>query len=110
MTRPQIRSLSRLWDLPEWMQEGACIFEGDPDWWFPENRGPVATQETRQAISICRTCPVQLQCLAYANEHHEQGIWGGSTDQQRASRRQRTWQQPPTAKERLPKCSLLSSC
>lgn len=57
----------------EWMQKSDCR-EVDPELFFPskgENTGAFAKQ-------ICRRCPVQADCLAYALKHHEPfGIWGG---------------------------------
>lgn len=108
MTKPLMRSFHRLWDLPEWMQEGTCVFEGDPDWWFPEKGGPVAILESRQAVRICDRCPVRTECLTYADEHHERGIWGGLTEQQRTLRR-RNIRRRHSDTERLHLCSLSSS-
>lgn len=109
MTKPLTRTFSRLWNLPEWMQHGTCTYEGDPDWWFPEKGGPMVTEQIRLAQTICSHCPVQLQCLAYANEHHERGIWGGLTEQQRTLRRRRDRRQTSATTERLHLCSLSSS-
>lgn len=85
------KPVSRLWDTPDWMKKAACIIEGEPEWWFPERDGTLQTaQAATMAIRICNTCPVQRKCLAYADEHHEQGIWGGLTEHQRALRRTTT--------------------
>lgn len=36
------------------------------------------------AKSLCRECPVQLQCLADALDNHvEFGVWGGLTERER---------------------------
>jgi Transcription factor WhiB len=35
-------------------------------------------------VRLCHECPVQLQCYCYALLRGEQGIWGGSTDEERA--------------------------
>lgn len=35
-------------------------------------------------MSLCSMCPVQLPCYCYALLRGEQGIWGGSTDEERA--------------------------
>lgn len=38
----------------------------------------------REAMDICRTCPVRRQCLDHAIMHGEvTGIWGGKTPEQR---------------------------
>jgi len=42
------------------------------------------TEEARQAISICRTCPVVEQCRDYAVRNtYAAGIWGGTTSADR---------------------------
>jgi hypothetical protein len=42
-----------------------------------------------RAINICRVCPVQEPCLQWALEHHETGIWGGTTERRRQELRRR---------------------
>src|SRR5688500_8550112 len=44
----------------DWRAMGACS-STDPDLWFA-----VGAMEHKQAKRICRECPVQGQCLAYA--------------------------------------------
>ena len=62
---------------------GEC--EGkDTAWWYP---GFGAKKEERvnneKAISLCRKCPVRLDCLKYALEWEAFGIWGAFTERQR---------------------------
>lgn len=33
--------------------------------------------------SICGSCPIYKQCLSYALEHEQYGVWGGMTSQER---------------------------
>ena len=73
----------RLFDMPSWMIQGLCAEGSYPDLWFPETAGRM-NYETRQAIEICTQCPVKELCLAYAMKHGEHGVWGGTTEQQRA--------------------------
>lgn len=35
-------------------------------------------------MKYCSVCPVILECLNYAIAHDEQGVWGGTTENQRA--------------------------
>lgn len=57
----------------DWMENGECN-KYDPDLWFPEKE---SSKEGNRAISICRTCPVQLKCLEYAIRNDiRYGIWG----------------------------------
>lgn len=37
----------------------------------------------RFARSLCAKCPVRDLCLQYAVEHHEIGIWGGTSETER---------------------------
>lgn len=60
-----------------WMAEGLCA-QTDPELWFPERGG-----SNREAKDICAKCPVRDLCLAYALEHSEVGVWGGTSDAQR---------------------------
>ncbi len=61
-----------------WVVFGACR-EVDPDLFFPSTR-----EDSDHAISICATCPVQIECLDYALEAGERyGIWGGLTEKKR---------------------------
>ena len=67
----------RLGEPEPWMENAVCR-QTDPELWFPElgSSGRVAKQ-------ICQQCPVLEQCLAYALEHQERGIWGGTSEKQR---------------------------
>jgi WhiB family redox-sensing transcriptional regulator len=70
-----------------WMAYAICP-EVDPEIFFPETRGSqdgiLAVHSGRYARQVCRTCPVQPECLAYALERPElRGVWGGTTEQQR---------------------------
>lgn len=63
---------------PAWTEQALCA-QTDPDEFFPEKGG-----STRQAVAICRRCPVREQCLDYALEHGERfGIWGGVSERDR---------------------------
>lgn len=60
----------------DWMDSAACRADGvDPEGWFPTTSD---LSESRAAIKICRTCPVQAECLQYAKRiHPTAGIWAG---------------------------------
>ena len=63
---------------PSTWDDAACR-RGDLEVWFDHD------QELRNiAIAICQTCPVKVECLAYALEHRmDYGIWGGKTERER---------------------------
>ena len=61
-----------------WQDRAACLGM-DPDLFFPE-RGA----STREAKSICRSCPVRVDCLEFALANGEKfGIWGGMSERER---------------------------
>lgn len=55
-------------------KHGAC---GDPAvdsaWFLPE----ASDAEARRAQRVCAGCPVKAECLAWATDHSEWGVWGG---------------------------------
>ncbi|MEV4432935.1 WhiB family transcriptional regulator [Streptomyces sp. NPDC049555] len=83
-----------------WRQYAKCRHE-DPDLFFPIGRSGPALAQAEDAKSVCRTCPVQEQCLRWAMETgQEYGVWGGtSEDDRRALRRARQRRQRAAAGE-----------
>lgn len=45
--------------------------------------------EQRAAKAICRGCTVAPECLAYALDHQEGGVWGGLTENERVELKRR---------------------
>jgi len=74
--------------MTEWRERAACSGSPEPDLWFS---APTETADRWEALSICRTCTVQTECLDYAlTEQMPFGIWGGMTpDQIRIIQRRR---------------------
>jgi WhiB family transcriptional regulator, redox-sensing transcriptional regulator len=75
--------------LPDEFGHGApaCADE-DPELFWPLTE--LATRQIERAKAVCRACPIQASCLRWALRHGEQGIWGGTTEEERARlRRQR---------------------
>ena len=62
----------------DWMDDAACAGE-DVNKFFPD----MPNSRALDAKAICKTCPVINDCLQHALEHYEQGVWGGTTDNQR---------------------------
>lgn len=60
-----------------WMADALCA-QTDSELWFPE-----LGSSANAAKRICQQCPVLEQCLTFALEHHERGIWGGTSEKQR---------------------------
>ena len=73
-----------------WTEQALCA-QTDPDLWWPEKPGAgyvtIDGDRMSHAKAICRRCQVQPECLAWALEHHEEGIWGGTTANERARMR-----------------------
>jgi WhiB family transcriptional regulator, redox-sensing transcriptional regulator len=80
---PVIPSPTAIPPIGNWHRRGACAGE-EPEAFFPANGDSGA-----QARGICVTCPVREDCLRYATEADEFGIWGGLDQQQRRALRRR---------------------
>ena len=70
-----------------WMSRGACR-QADPELFFPV---PAITgltaRQVEAAKAVCGHCSVRANCLSYALEAMPEGIWGGTTlDERRAVR------------------------
>jgi hypothetical protein len=57
-------------------ERGNCTTGGDPDVFFDE-------ESPEPALALCASCPARALCLAYALEHEQHGIWGGTTPAER---------------------------
>ena len=65
-------------------REAAVCRDADPELFFPIGTTGPALRQTQEAKRVCRTCPAQTQCLAWALEHGvTDGVWGGTTEDQR---------------------------
>lgn len=62
-----------------WQEFSRCKEEDvDPDSLF------VLGAAQNKAARICDSCPVKVDCLADALDHHEEfGVWGGMTERER---------------------------
>lgn len=67
-----------------WTERAACKGE-DTDLFFP-GRG----EEQVGVLALCGVCPVRAECLAYALEHEDVGVWGGTSAKQRRAIRRRS--------------------
>lgn len=70
-----------------WMPDGSCVEVEDPDIFFP-NRD--TEKKVPLAKAICAGCVVRVECLDYALRTPGCiGIWGGTTNTERADLRRR---------------------
>jgi WhiB family transcriptional regulator, redox-sensing transcriptional regulator len=68
---------------PPWLGDAACIGE-DPDLFFGTDAGKFSGPKTKQAIAICKDCPVIKKCLSWALQTGDGfAVLGGMTPQQR---------------------------
>ena len=76
--------------LHDWRNGAACR-NSDPDLFFPVGSEGSPVDEILAAKTVCRSCPVEGQCLQYAFETNQPtGIWGGTTEEERR-RLRRAW-------------------
>ena len=68
--------------MSNWISRGACRHE-DPELFFPiASTGP-ALQQISAAKAICGRCTVHASCLSYALDTMPDGVWGGTTGDER---------------------------
>jgi WhiB family transcriptional regulator, redox-sensing transcriptional regulator len=66
-----------------WRENAACR-DADPDLFFPIGAAGNSLRQADEAKRICRRCPAQNQCLAWALENGiTDGVWGGTTENER---------------------------
>lgn len=70
-----------------WRAAGACL-HADPDLFFPISDTGRALAQIVRAKEICAGCLARRECLEFAQANEPiQGIWGGTTSQERAAAR-----------------------
>lgn len=69
--------------IPEpWVDEAICP-QVDSAIFFPGDGGSTVAPKR-----ICRVCPVESSCLAYALKHEiQEGVWGGTSPRERLALR-----------------------
>ena len=65
--------------LGPWTEQAICVGE-DPELFFPPHGDPGT-----RARQVCANCPVRTDCLEYAIDADEFGIWGGLDREERRS-------------------------
>jgi WhiB family redox-sensing transcriptional regulator len=69
-----------------WMPYGAC-HGADTELFFPIASAGRALKQVNSAKTVCGRCQVHADCLSYALETMQHGIWGGTTGDERAAMR-----------------------
>lgn len=80
--------------LDEWHARGLCV-GADPEIFFPSRGDPGS-----KARQICACCSVRGDCLTYATEADELGIWAGLDQQQRRALRKKQHRRAAAARTR----------
>lgn len=68
-----------------WMKKGLCVY-ADPKIFFPKYDAPSTTEAPK---AICNRCPVRGECLEWALNHDEEGVWGGTNEADRRALKRR---------------------
>lgn len=71
--------LKKLKGNQTFMRDAACN-DGDPADFMEEPRTRLRRLDNPRfitALGFCAACPVRDQCLQWAIDNHETGIWGG---------------------------------
>lgn len=69
----------------KWQEQGLCR-QIDTEAFFHESheRGKARKARNKQAIAICKSCPVIVECLEHALSVPEiYGVWGGKSEEER---------------------------
>lgn len=76
-------------DPVDWMVRGACR-GADPELFFPISLRGRAMEQINLAKAVCGRCAVAESCLSYALRTMPDGIWGGTTSEERIAMRVRS--------------------
>lgn len=66
---------------PRWMRDGACREHPALDFYAP--------RQADEARAVCARCLVMAECLTFAIDNREQGVWGGTDEAERRAMRKR---------------------
>lgn len=69
---------------PAWMADAACAEHPELPWIPEQGVKPAAVAAMRL---VCASCLVRGDCLAYAVDGDEVGVWGGTSTRDRAGQR-----------------------
>jgi WhiB family transcriptional regulator, redox-sensing transcriptional regulator len=68
---------------PTWLPDAACVGL-DSDMFFASENGKYTSPKTKDALKVCRDCPVVRKCLEWALETGDGfAVLGGMTPNQR---------------------------
>jgi WhiB family transcriptional regulator, redox-sensing transcriptional regulator len=73
---------------PPWQAHAACVGISTEEF-FPAGSSGAALDQLARAKAICALCPVTKQCLEYALDTGQHGVWGGMSEDERHTERRR---------------------
>jgi WhiB family transcriptional regulator, redox-sensing transcriptional regulator len=68
--------------IDEWKKRAACKKAPTEIFVLPDEVDE-PFYPPREAVAYCNVCPVKTECLQYALERNEVGVWGGTSSYQR---------------------------
>ncbi|MDQ1394968.1 MAG: WhiB family transcriptional regulator, redox-sensing transcriptional regulator, partial [Acidimicrobiaceae bacterium] len=71
------------WSQQDWTAHAVCV--GMTELFFPPagEREPARLVREAKARVVCASCPVAVECRAFARQNHEYGFWGGENEEER---------------------------
>jgi hypothetical protein len=75
-----VRVVVNGWIRRDWNDDAACARSDNPGFYSDD-----LAEQTKVADEVCSTCPVRRSCLASALLHDEHGVWGATTEAERAT-------------------------
>jgi WhiB family redox-sensing transcriptional regulator len=82
----------------------------DPELFFPVGTTGPAQIQAELAKTFCARCPLEVECLTWALEHHiDSGIWGGTTELERRDMVRRGYFKRRNREETAPLMAQLAS-
>lgn len=77
--------------MADWRHRARCRSGSgiDPELFFPIGQGEGPRQQVQEARAVCARCPAVWQCLDWATAHNVEGVWGGTTKEERDNIRRR---------------------
>lgn len=71
-------------NYPDFFEKGpaSCTYT-DPEIFFTDPKDDNYERDTRMAKLVCSGCKYTTECLEWALEANEPGVWGGTTDMDR---------------------------
>ena len=68
----------------DWMARSACQRE-DPELFFPITVSGAGAHQVNEAKEVCQRCSVRAACLSFGLQTKQDGIWGGTTNDERSA-------------------------